>query len=115
MSQADLEINRDARKVLVRHWIDLGKLSCRSVSGRLSIRGSLQRISGVPVELTSALVETIFNDLRKIRGVVNITSELDNWSFALGKWNALDKGKIKIGGVAQSAAQAAVVDISDGN
>ncbi len=51
MSQADLEINRDIRKVMVRHWIDLGKISFRSSNGRIWVRGSLQRIAGVREEL----------------------------------------------------------------
>ena len=95
MSQADLEINRDIRKVLIRHWIDLGKVSFRSANGRVWVRGAMQRIAGVREELTSALMDIMFNDLKRIRGVSSVNAELDNWTNALGKWHPLDKGKGK--------------------
>ena len=88
MSQADLEINRDIRKVLVRHWIDLGKISFRSSNGRVWVRGSLQRIAGVQEELTPTLVETIFGDVKKVRGVVSFSAELDNWVTTAGRWRS---------------------------
>jgi len=114
MSQADLEINRDVRKVLVRHWIDLGKLSCRSANGRLSVRGALYRIAGVREELTGAIVEMIFADLKKIRGVVNITPEIENWSMAMGKWRLIEKGKAKTPSRQPTHEDGGVQEISDG-
>lgn len=113
MSQADLEINRDVRKVLVRHWIDLGKLSCRSGNGRLSVRGSLHRIAGVREELTAAIVEIIFSDMKKIRGVVNITPELENWSMAMGKWRPIEKGKAKTPMDQRTREESGVQDLGD--
>ena len=113
MSQADLDINRDVRKVMVRHWIDLGKLSCRSTSGRLSVRGSLQRIAGVREELTAAIVEIIFSDLKKIRGVVHITPELENWSITMGKWRPLDKVKTQPNRIVLTREQSGTFEIND--
>lgn len=114
MSQADLEINRDIRKVLVRHWIDLGKLSFRSSNGRVWVRGSLQRIAGVQEELTPTLVEAIFGDAKKIRGVVTISTELENWVVTAGRWRSLDKSKAKAALVEEVREQQTTVqDIAD--
>lgn len=114
MSQADLEINRDIRKVLIRHWIDLGKLSFRSSNGRVWIRGSLQRIAGVQEELTPTLVETIFGDTKKVRGVVTLNMELDNWVVTAGRCRSLDKSKAKAALVEEVREQQSTVqDISD--
>ncbi len=86
MGQADLEINRRTRSVFVRHWIDLGLLSLRSVNNRITIRGSLNRIFGQREELTPALVEGIFNEIRRIPGVKHVSPALDNWSNASSTW-----------------------------
>lgn len=109
MSEADLTINRDVRRVMIRHWIDLGQLSFRSLNGRVWIRGALRRIAGVSETLTSTIVENIFDDLKRIRGVVHVAVELENWSMDGGSWRPLDKGKSKA-----SVAQHGVVhEISD--
>lgn len=86
MSQSDLDLNRDVRRILVKHWIDLGRLQIRSNSGRLYIRGALQRIQGVPQELTSSVVETIFDDLRRIRQISHVYAEFTNWTNKTGRW-----------------------------
>jgi hypothetical protein len=113
MSQVDLEINRDVRKVLVRHWIDLGKLSFRSTNGKLWVRGSLQRIAGVQEELTTALVDSIFTDIKRIRGVVSLSVELENWIQSLGKWLPLDRTKAKTSQRILSSSESGVQEISD--
>ncbi len=96
MSQADLELNREIRKVLIRHWIDLGRLSFRSVNGRVWIRGDLYRIAGVTESLTPTLVETIFSEIACLKGVNAMNIELNNWIQTQGKWKPLDSQE-KIG------------------
>lgn len=91
MSSWDLEVNREVRKELIRHWIDLGKVSIRSTNGRVWVRGSLNRISGIKEDLTSSIVDTLFNDMRRIRGVVALNVEFDNWSNTTGKWQPVEK------------------------
>ena len=88
MDRADLEINRDIRKVLVRHWIDLGQLSVRSTSGRVSIRGSLRRIEGFNEELTGPIVDRMFADVRRLPAISRVAIELDNWTNAGGLWKS---------------------------
>ncbi len=86
MGQADLEINRKSRSVLVRHWIDLGHLSMRSINGRISVRGNLQRVFGHKVELTPTSVGNIFNELRRASGAKSVTAALENWTYNGGAW-----------------------------
>jgi len=90
MSQADLELNREIRKILIRHWIDLGRLSFRSVNGRVWIRGELHRIAGVQEELTPSLVDTIFSEMRRLRGIVSMNIELNNWIQSQGGWKPME-------------------------
>jgi hypothetical protein len=35
MEMIDLDINRGVRRVLVKHWIDLGRISVRTTRGRV--------------------------------------------------------------------------------
>jgi hypothetical protein len=88
----DLEVARDARRIMVKHWIDLGRLAIRSSGGRLSVYGTLQRISGVADPLTPAIVESMFRDIAHIRGVRFLTPHLENWSNQGGLWHAMAAG-----------------------
>ena len=115
MSQADLELNRDVRKVFVRHWIDLGKISFRSSNGKISIRGALYRIAGVQEELTSTLVEGMFAEIRRLRGVANVQAEFENWVYLLGKWQSADDVRGRQTAPGAGTAQTPAVHQIDGN
>lgn len=93
MAQADLELNRAVRQSLVRHWIDLGKISFRSVNGRVYLRGNLVRISGVSEDLTDRIMDNMFNEIRHIRGVTFVNAEFDNWTCPQGTWICTERSK----------------------
>ena len=86
MGAADLEFNRKARSVLVRHWIDLGYISIRSVKGRITVRGTLKRVFGRQEELTPTHVSNIFAEIKRAIGVKSVTPALENWTFSSGTW-----------------------------
>jgi len=89
--QDDLDINRGVRRVLVKHWIDLGRLSVRSTQGRVLIRGRLLRIQGVKVALTTPIVEAMFAEIQRLRAVRNVTAHLDNWIKDGGRWREFER------------------------
>ena len=89
----DIEINCDIRAVLVRHWIDLGKVLFRSSNGSVWMRGSVQRIPGVKTPLTPPIMENVFSDLKRIRGVSCVYADFENWAQQLGRWQPIDKTK----------------------
>lgn len=93
MSVADLDTNRQVRKVFVKHWLDLGRLSIRSSKGKVWIRGSLTRISGVRGELTTPIVDVVFSDIKRIKAVRTLTIELDNWANDDGRWVPVTKSE----------------------
>jgi len=82
----DLDINRNLRKVFIRHWIDLGRVFFRSVNGAVTVRGALERIAGVSELLSPTIVETIFMELNRVPDVKRITASLDNWKQEAGVW-----------------------------
>lgn len=93
MAQEDLAINRSVRKVLVRHWIDLGRVSISSVSGNVTIKGGLHLLRGVKHELEARIVESIFHDIKRITGVKRTSTDLENWAFIDGAWRHLSARK----------------------
>ena len=74
------EMYRAARAVLVRHYIDLGRVVLQISNRRILLRGSLVRLTSVETPLTEDLVSTIFNELSRIKNVMQVDGELDNWS-----------------------------------
>jgi hypothetical protein len=76
---SDLDINRHIRQVLVRFWIDLGRLSIRTTGGVVMIRGLLAKVPGSGSDLNSSTVSTLFTDIRRINGVKRIQTDLTNW------------------------------------
>lgn len=87
---SDLDINRAVRRILVKHWVDLGRLSIRSSKGRVLIRGLLRRIPGADQPLTTPIVEAMFYEASRIRGVSQITAYLENWTRDQGRWRPTD-------------------------
>ena len=86
------EIFRKVRAVLVRYWIDLGFLSIHVSEQTVYIRGSLKRLAGVPEQLSGAIVEAMFTDIKNIRGLIRVQAQFDNWngSASAGGWSPRD-------------------------
>ena len=74
-----MELYRQIRVVLVRHMIDIGRLSIQISMNRVTLRGSMCRLPGVTTELTSTIIRTIFSELGLIRGIRRVNGEFDNW------------------------------------
>jgi hypothetical protein len=82
----DLDINCQVRKVLVRHWIDLGKVSMRTTRGVVHLSGELRKLYHAREELNTALVLTLVSEIRRIRNVRRVNTDFDNWQYKDGTW-----------------------------
>jgi len=74
-----LEMNRKTRAILVRHWLDLGRLSIMVSPGAVRLRGSLCRLPGSATPLSSQIIDAIFRDLTMIQGINRAHGDFDNW------------------------------------
>lgn len=103
---SDLEINRNVRRVLVKHWIDLGRIAVHSSTGRLSMHGRIQRIDGRSEPLVVATLDNIMAEIRRIPGVRRIVPHFDNWQYENGSWRLVDSLSIsrKTGEPAEESA-----------
>lgn len=91
MSQIDLEINRRVRKVLVRHWIDLGRIGIHSANGSLTLRGTITCLAGVSQELDASGLENIFREINRIENVKRVSTQFENWVEMDGTWKKVEK------------------------
>jgi hypothetical protein len=76
--KVDLEINCRVRRVLVRHWIDLGKISVRTSRCVVSLNGSLMRLPHVAPDIDAATPGSIFEEIKRIPDVRRLQLSLDN-------------------------------------
>jgi hypothetical protein len=74
-----MEIYRQVRVVLVRHLIDIGRLSIQISMRNIHLHGSLCRLPGVRHPLTADMVGAIFSELGKIPGIRRVHGDFDNW------------------------------------
>lgn len=91
MNSKNLKINQAIRRVFVRHWIDLGRLSIRTINGKVHLHGMVERITGFREPLTGSIMDSIINEIRRIRGVIHLTATFDNWTNHDGVWKPTDK------------------------
>ncbi len=82
----DLDINCQVRKVLVRHWIDLGRVHMRSTRGVVHLRGELCRLYQSKEALNTASVLELISEIRHIRDVRRVTTDFSNWVCKEGTW-----------------------------
>lgn len=92
--QTDLDINRAVRRVLVKHWIDLGRVSIRTTAGRIMIFGVLRRIEGHRDNLNPSSVEAMFYEIQRIRGVQHVRTHFDNWINEGGRWRPYERSDL---------------------
>ena len=93
MAQQDLKNNQSIRKVLVRHWVDLGRIHVFSAAGRVTIRGTLQLLRGVKHDMDGQLVENIFREIHHLKEIKWVNVELDNWVLIEGAWHKREASK----------------------
>ncbi|MCE9612703.1 MAG: hypothetical protein K8T26_00410 [Lentisphaerae bacterium] len=87
----DLDINRAIRRVLVKHWIDLGRISIRTTNGRILFFGYLRRIEGHRDNLSPPALDAMFYEISRIRGVQHVRTHFDNWSNDGGRWHPFER------------------------
>jgi len=92
-----MKLYRDVRSVLVRHFVDLGRLSVQISMTGVYLHGSLLRLPGVTSALTPEVVRVIMAELSRVPGVQRVNADFDNWQQdrAMGAWVEKKKEKRK--------------------
>jgi hypothetical protein len=87
------EMYRQIRVILVRHLIDIGRLSIHLSASSVHLHGSLARLPGVTSPLTPEMVGMIMSEIGRVEGIRRVVTEFDNWTQALGMgaWRLVEK------------------------
>jgi hypothetical protein len=84
---SDLVLTREARKVFVKNWIDLGRINLRCTNGSLHVRGTLLKLTGTGDHLSESGVNTLFAELKRVKGLKRIYGNFENWQeMSPGVW-----------------------------
>jgi hypothetical protein len=78
--KVDLDINCRVRRIMVRHWIDLGKISMRTTRCVVTLNGSLMRQPHISPEVDLATPGSILDEIKRIPEVRRLQINLDNWN-----------------------------------
>jgi hypothetical protein len=84
---------RQIRVILVRHLIDIGRLSIQMSASSVRLHGTLVRLPGVTSPLNPEMVGTIMSEIGRVEGVHRVVAEFDNWTQAhgMGAWRLVEK------------------------
>ena len=87
---SDLDINRAVRRILVKHWIDIGRVAIRTSNGRIAMFGTLQHLPGVRNELRAENVKALFDEISHINSISRVNARLENWIQDGTTWKACE-------------------------
>lgn len=73
-------IIRSVRALLVRNYIDLGRLVIQISPGTVHLRGNFQRLLGAS-PLSPEFLQSLIQDIRRIPGVRRVITDFDNWTL----------------------------------
>lgn len=76
-----IEIYRQARVILVRQLIDIGRLSITIMGRHIHLKGVLERLPGVETPLTPEIVHEMFSSMKRIPGILRVDADFENWQL----------------------------------
>lgn len=76
-----MEIYRSVRAILVRNYIDLGRVVIQISTGSVLLRGTLQRLMGA-APLSPEAIQAMLQEIKRLRGVRRVITDFDNWAIA---------------------------------
>ena len=84
-----LDINRGVRRILVSHWIDLGRVSISTVRTTVYMRGVMHKLPGSGGSLNPEVMEVLYRKIKALKGVNTVQIQLSNWSrnTTTGSWD----------------------------
>lgn len=109
---SDIEINCAVRRVLVRHWIDLGRMSLRTTQGVVWLSGALTKLPKVTSELTPATITEMINDIRRTSSVRRVQCSFSNWVEHCGGWTFLAQKTGAVSGQVKTGTSSSTIDLT---
>src|SRR5690242_14741678 len=104
---SDLATSSAIRRVLVRYWIDLGRISLQTSRGLVTISGELTKLPNADDQLNGFVVSTLFTEIQHIPSVRRLNVKLTNWTEVDDAWQPASfsaAAPLPAGGVSAPAA-----------
>ncbi len=83
MGNADL--TSAVRRVLVKNWLDMGKIRIQVAGSTVIIRGRIVK-SRADEPVSGMVIEDLDTQVRATKGVKNLRWALEDWAHDRGKW-----------------------------
>lgn len=109
---SDIEINCAVRRALVRHWIDLGKISLRTTQGVVWLSGVLTKLPKVTPELTPATITEMINDIRRTSSVRRVQCSFTNWTESGAAWTSNSGKGTAHPGTPKTGSSSSTIDLT---
>ena len=87
---ANVDLTKAIRTILIKNWLDVGKIRLQIAGGNVIIRGRLAR-SRDDQPVNGLFIEQLEQAIRSTKGVKNLRWILEGWDFDRGKWNASEE------------------------
>jgi len=83
---ANVDLTKAVRTVLIKNWLDVGKIRLQIAGGNVIIRGRLAK-SRNDEPVTGLFIEHLEQTIRATKGVKNLRWILEGWEYDRGHWN----------------------------
>jgi len=82
---ANVDLTKAVRTLLIKNWLDVGKIRLQVAGGNVLIRGRIAK-SRAEEPVTGLFIEHLEQAIRSTKGVKNLRWILEDWEFDRGKW-----------------------------
>ncbi|MEN8150227.1 MAG: BON domain-containing protein [Planctomycetota bacterium] len=82
---ANVDLTKAVRTILIKNWLDVGKVRLQVAGGNVIIRGRLAR-SRDDQPVNGLFIEQLEQAIRGTKGVKNVRWILEGWEFDRGQW-----------------------------
>jgi hypothetical protein len=79
------DVTQAVRRVLVKNWLDMGKIRIQVAGGTVIVRGRLMRARGED-QVNELFIEQLEQQLRGTKGLKQLRFSLDDWEHDRGRW-----------------------------
>ena len=84
---ANVDLTKAVRTLLIKNWLDVGKIRLQVAGGNVLIRGRIAK-SRAEESVNGLFIEHLEQAIRAMKGVKNLRWILEDWEFDRGKWLA---------------------------
>ncbi len=83
---ADVDLHAAVRRVLVKNWLDMGKVKIQIAGGTIILRGTVTKGREGDTPVDGLFIEELETQIRGVKGVKFVRWMIEGWKYDRGKW-----------------------------